>query len=152
MSRLNISDSMPASARFVIEELNNLPQESILLLISSLTLAALSLLWLQVRSKARARQKTKEEAQLAALISRSQAQTLLLEQYQERLKTLESYVDLVNDKQQQLLSNGSARKHRLQDAIDFAGRGLDTRELARRAGVNGSEARLIGELYGVNAA
>ncbi len=152
MSRLNISDSMPASARFVIEELNNLPQESILLLISSLTLAALSLLWLQVRSKARARQKAKDEAQLATLISQSQAQTLLLEQYQERLKTLESYVDLVNDKQQQLLSNGSARKHRLQDAIDFAGRGLDARELARRAGVNGSEARLIGELYGVNAA
>ena len=152
MSTSSSPETTAAGVNLLIEQLGSLSHGSILLLFCALTLAAVGLRCVQIRLAATAQRKAERAAQLSKLLTQFNAQAALLEQYQERLQTLEGYVDLLNGKQQQQLSNGSARKLRLQDAIDFAGRGLDGQEIARRAGVNGSEARLIGELYGINAA
>ncbi|MFT5605362.1 MAG: TolA-binding protein [Paracoccaceae bacterium] len=152
MSTSSSTESIPAGVNLLIEQLGSLSHGSILLLFCALTLAAVSLRCVQIRLAATARREAERTVRMSKLQTESNAQAALLEQYQERLQTLEGYVDLLNGKQQQQLSNGSARKLRLQEAIDFAGRGLGGQEIARRAGVNGSEARLIGELYGINAA
>ena len=133
----------------LIQQLGDLSHHNILVLLGVITIAALGLRLLQIRFARQKALRIEREAKMSALLNHSNAQARMLEQVQARLQTLEAYVDLLNGKQQQLIANGSARKHRLQDAIEFAGHGLKGQEIARRAGVNGSEARLIGELYGV---
>lgn len=151
MSNLS-ADTLSPTISQLISHFGDLSHASVLLLLAALTLSALGLRLLQTRLARQKVQKLERQAQQARLLATSNAQARMLEQVQARLQTLEAYVDLLSGKQEQLLSNGTVRKHRLQDAIDFAGRGLDGQEIARRAGVNGSEARLIGELYGINAA
>lgn len=141
-----------AGTQLLIDELANLSHGSILLIFSALTLCAIGLRMVQVRTAAQKQRRLERAAQISKLTAQINTQSLMLDRLQERIISLEGYVDLIDGKQQQLMANGTARKHRLQEAIDFAGRGLNRQEIARRAGVNGSEARLIGELYGSGAA
>ncbi|MBN48496.1 MAG: hypothetical protein CMN85_03085 [Spongiibacteraceae bacterium] len=145
-------DNTAAGLNTFVEVLGGLSHESILMLFCALTLAALGLLMWQKRLHEEQKQHRERQSRMECLTRASQAQSLLLEQTLERMQTLEAYVDLLSGKQQQLLTTNTVRKHRLQDAIECAGSGMNKQEIARRAGVGSSEARLIGELYGIHVA
>ncbi len=136
----------------LITQLASLSHQQILVSFAALTLTAILLRVIQVSLMQRKVTTEKEKAERQNLIATQTMQGMYIEQLQSRLQTLEAYLDRLSAKQEQLQTNAVARKHRLQDAIECAEQGLDRHTLVKRAGVSGSEARLIGELYGIKVA
>ena len=147
--------STPLSTETVdrlVTQLASLSHQQILVLFAALTLTAILLRVIQVSLLHRKVAAEKANAERKDFIATQRKQAMYIEQLQSRLQTLEAYLDRLSAKQEQLQTNAVARKHRLQDAIECAEQGLDRHTLAKRAGVSGSEARLIGELYGIKVA
>ncbi|WP_372809765.1 hypothetical protein [Litorivivens sp.] len=134
-----------------ISTLASMPPSSLFAIVGGLLVTAFCLYFYKQRrdcNRLTALEDTVKLRAMSRLVSAQQEEMSLL---RERLGTLEAYVDRLNNRQQRLAENTHQRKQRVDDAIAIAIRGQDDSDLASRAGVSPSEAKLIASLYSQNA-
>lgn len=135
-----------------INNLANTPPETLFIWMGSLLVLGFALYFYKQRREMKrlsSQQASVKLQALSRLLSVQQEEMVVL---RERLGTLEAYVDRLSNRQQRYAENAHQRKQRVDDAIAIAVRGFDDSDLASRAGVSPSEAKLIANLYSQNSA